>query len=63
MVDLDIGAADGSAYAWLHAHAEILAEKGEEDRVKMRVRFAPEMLGRFTKQFSGDARILPQAAD
>ncbi|MCP5433527.1 MAG: GTPase HflX [Alphaproteobacteria bacterium] len=63
VVDLDIGAADGSAYAWLHAHAEILAEKGEEDRVKMRVRFAPEMLGRFTKQFSGDARILPQAAD
>jgi GTP-binding protein HflX len=42
-------AADGARRAWLHAHAEVLAEEPEDGMIALRVRLTPEARARFNR--------------
>ncbi|NWG46038.1 MAG: GTPase HflX [Alphaproteobacteria bacterium] len=61
-VDLEIDAADGPTYAWLHANTQVIFSEARDARLHLRVRAGPLALGRLRKSFSERARILPHAA-
>jgi len=62
-VDLQLGAGEGEALAWLHAHSEVLASRADDEGQNfVRVRVSPGNLGRFRKRFKGP-RVLARAAD
>jgi GTPase len=42
-----LGAGDGAAIAWLHAHGSVVSETVEEDRIHIQVRLADEDFARF----------------
>jgi GTP-binding protein HflX len=62
-VDLDLAPEEGEALAWLHAHADVLASRtDDEGHTFLRIRISPGNLGRFRKRFDAP-RVLARAAD
>jgi len=52
LVELDIDGADGQGIHWLYEHAEVMSRHdGEDGRVAMTVRVAPEALERVRRRF------------
>ena len=49
---LTIPTADGKAYAWLHAHGQVLEKRLEEDEYVMEMRMAEAKLAQFHQLFN-----------
>jgi len=54
LVDLDIDGADGQGLHWLYENTEVMArEAGEDGRVHLKLRVAPDKLARLARRFPG----------
>jgi GTPase len=56
-VELTLDASDGQGLHWLYEHAEVMSRRDEEDRLRLRVRVAPDQIERLKRRFAmGRAR-------
>jgi GTP-binding protein HflX len=54
LIDLDIEAGDGQGLHWLYEHTEVMARQaGEDGRVRVTVRVAPDTVERVKRRFAG----------
>jgi GTPase len=54
LVDLDLDGADGQGLHWLYENTEVMArEAGDDGRIRMRLRVAPDKMARVTRRFPG----------
>jgi len=51
-VELVLDASDGQGLHWLYEHAEVMSRRDEDDRLRLRVRVAPDQIERVKRRFA-----------
>jgi len=51
-LELTLDASDGQGLHWLYEHAEVMSRRDEDDRLRLRVRVAPDQIERVKRRFA-----------